>query len=1261
METEKYSKDKPDVGLTTELSADKIHITYADYKALEQGYIEERKKMEDRIWLDTQVSRFDDVLRDNYDTSVTKFSENVINYMARLTGAVHGAFFVVDNDSGVVIATAGYATTVETMDRNRFKLGEGLIGQVGKTKEMLCLDDVETQVDSSLGRINASFLIITPLVFNNTVYGVIEITTLSKLKPRYLILIERVSRNIAAALQSLITNQKTKQLLIESLQQYEDFKQQTEELSRKEQELQTVKEALKIKEDELNTVLNQTQKVVATDVDQAASTKFQQEVTELNKLLNQKEEELKYLLAKLEQYQSTQFSPEENLVQSQEFKQQAEELAQTKDFLKEIQWQLTQKEDELNENKGKVKELEVKLAQNSSQAEQVIVEVPVGEAAEELLQLRADLTEAQNNLKAREAEVEELIKKVYELATNNQDVVEYKGQLDALSISLKEKDQEIEKLKALLANAAAAVETQPMADTINVEEWQTQINALTEQLKVKEIELKEAVDKINEELSSKLEIAGRLEVTESELNRKSNEVHVLKETLKWKDDEIERLDHDIAERKREVRRLQEEIENQKNEIKNLNERLSENTIPEGWHSENEQLKVEIQAKSDNISRLQVEIEKLKQDFVTQQGDFQQKQLDWAIVESDLQQLQSEVNTLRESLKEAENAIKAKDQEIESLQAKIRKKEDELMVSQYLLNQMQSNPVASQEVTRLQNIIQEKEAEIQQLKVAQTTPVIDNDLLEQLKQQLAEKDSEINQLKEEQTKPLIDNDLLDQLKQQLNEKDNQIEVLKNKEKETDNIDAVNVLEINRLQNILQQKEAELESLKSNNESIVNGQIPDWVSQLQQQLERKEAELSNLKDEFQNQTTQAQEISTLIADLRQKEEQLEKYVEESNLLKHELEVKEQEISLLKQKAEVGSLVGDEDSQKLLAKIAELEQIQQELAEKKAQILQQAEWIDAQRQSLVQDQETLVNLKEEIKQKDQDSTKLQEKLMSLQHQLEIRETEMRQKERELTELFNKINNAFGAMEFDMNGNILSVNNKLLISLGMAEDEILNKSYQSFLAPEFVVSSKYKVLVEGLKLGVTQAEESIIFIGGKGRKLKMECTFIPILGEDGTPYEIVKLVGHISNLENDSQVPENQATTVKEVSNEQSGNQSGEELSIEAREKLRAVDNSFIINELDLDGKILDVNRQFLVFLGYEREEVVGKYHSDFLDVSDKNSEEYVEILNNFRNGSFASQVIKYVGKEGEIVRLRSYFNSIKDEAENPIKVLVLSQFIN
>lgn len=215
-------------------------IPLEEFLKLREELLEKQASMENRLWIDSNLGKFDDILRLNFNNTLEKFSDNIIQHICQVLRAVHGAFFIIEDN--LIKAMGGYACTVETMTVSQFKIGEGIIGQAVKSKEMLMFENLETRLDSSLGRLAASCLTVCPLIFNQEVYGAIEITTLSKLQAKEEELLDRMCRNTASFLQSFISNRQTKQLLEATQQQTEELRTQEEELRQSMEELQTLQE-----------------------------------------------------------------------------------------------------------------------------------------------------------------------------------------------------------------------------------------------------------------------------------------------------------------------------------------------------------------------------------------------------------------------------------------------------------------------------------------------------------------------------------------------------------------------------------------------------------------------------------------------------------------------------------------------------------------------------------------------------------------------------------------------------------------------------------------------------------------------------------------------------------------------------------------------------------------------------------------------------------------------------------------------------------
>jgi len=108
------------------------------------------------------------------------------------------------------------------------------------------------------------------------------------------------------------------------------------------------------------------------------------------------------------------------------------------------------------------------------------------------------------------------------------------------------------------------------------------------------------------------------------------------------------------------------------------------------------------------------------------------------------------------------------------------------------------------------------------------------------------------------------------------------------------------------------------------------------------------------------------------------------------------------------------------------------------------------------------------------------------------------------------------------------------------------------------------------------------------------------------------------------------------------------------EAESKLRAIDRSQAVIEFDLDGRILSANENFLNAMGYQREEVVGRHHSMFVDPADKESQEYKNFWASLRRGEFQAAEYRRVGKNGREVWIQASYNPILNEHGKPFKVI-------
>ncbi|MEE4374189.1 PAS domain-containing methyl-accepting chemotaxis protein [Pseudomonas alliivorans] len=107
-------------------------------------------------------------------------------------------------------------------------------------------------------------------------------------------------------------------------------------------------------------------------------------------------------------------------------------------------------------------------------------------------------------------------------------------------------------------------------------------------------------------------------------------------------------------------------------------------------------------------------------------------------------------------------------------------------------------------------------------------------------------------------------------------------------------------------------------------------------------------------------------------------------------------------------------------------------------------------------------------------------------------------------------------------------------------------------------------------------------------------------------------------------------------------------------AKGLMGALEKSMAVVELDLDGRILRANDNFLTAMGYRAEELAGKTHRDFCEPEVARSREYADLWASLRAGKFISGTFKRVGKNAKSVWLEASYNPVVDTQGKVIKVV-------
>lgn len=258
-------------------------------------------KLKNEFWINDIQNSLNKQIAGNI--SVNELTQKVINFLSRSLDAGNGTFYVHNSKEEKLILNSSFAFTERDKLSNTYELGEGIIGQVALERKAILLKNVrKSEGTICTGTINEAPLNIYafPLIYNNELYGVIELSsfeTFNKLKQE---LIKAASHMIAINLYSAIQNEQIKQLLEVSEKATKEAQEVSVQLVNTNEILEEQQRQLQVQTEELqqtNAQLEEQQQILQQQSEEMQQTNAQLEENQLHmeeqsKLLRTKNEEL---------------------------------------------------------------------------------------------------------------------------------------------------------------------------------------------------------------------------------------------------------------------------------------------------------------------------------------------------------------------------------------------------------------------------------------------------------------------------------------------------------------------------------------------------------------------------------------------------------------------------------------------------------------------------------------------------------------------------------------------------------------------------------------------------------------------------------------------------------------------------------------------------------------------------------------------------------------------------------------------------------
>jgi HAMP domain-containing protein/signal transduction histidine kinase len=193
---------------------------------------ETTQKSAEQDWLKTNLARISGLMQGQRD--LRELSQLIMSEVTPLVSAQHGAFFMVgiDRDSELRLV-ASYAYRSGKRASNRFRLGEGLVGQAAVEKKPILVTDPPEgyiRVSSGTGEGRPAAIVVLPVVFEEQVLAVIELASFKPFSDVSLMFLEQLVETIGVVLNGVIASMRTQELLAESQRLTQELQSQSMEL-----------------------------------------------------------------------------------------------------------------------------------------------------------------------------------------------------------------------------------------------------------------------------------------------------------------------------------------------------------------------------------------------------------------------------------------------------------------------------------------------------------------------------------------------------------------------------------------------------------------------------------------------------------------------------------------------------------------------------------------------------------------------------------------------------------------------------------------------------------------------------------------------------------------------------------------------------------------------------------------------------------------------------------------------------------------------
>jgi methyl-accepting chemotaxis protein len=211
----------------------------------------------------------------------------------------------------------------------------------------------------------------------------------------------------------------------------------------------------------------------------------------------------------------------------------------------------------------------------------------------------------------------------------------------------------------------------------------------------------------------------------------------------------------------------------------------------------------------------------------------------------------------------------------------------------------------------------------------------------------------------------------------------------------------------------------------------------------------------------------------------------------------------------------------------------------------------------------------------------------------------TEQEIERQNMKAVMSAFDSAFAYVEFDAGGIVSSANRNFLELMGYRNEEIVGKHHRAFVDSQWAATSEYSRFWSELKDGKNQSD-TYRHVTRDGRSIWLQSVYAPVMDEKGVVRKIIHIATNVTSVR---------------IRN------------ADFEAQIRAIKETLVVVEYDLEGNVQSANEHFLRAMEYSIDEVKGRHHRVFVDSN---------VSSNGDEAAFWERLVAGKPQTGEFVRL-------------------------